>query len=162
MENQIDLKYFYGLLALPYANMSQYQSGPSSQAVDTEQSELTRYIKRYQKEFFIKLFGEDAIPDDIDGLTALLVDEETLVSPIANYVFCQVLPIYQSRATAAGEELKGNDNGQRTNYSDRYCMAWNDMVRMCADIRELIYDAGKHDDYPTNASEDIYTFKYVV
>jgi len=161
MENQIDLKYFYGLLALPYANMSQYQSGPSASAVDTEQAEIDRYIKRYQKEFFVKLFGSDAIPD-VEGVAELLVDEETLVSPIANYVFCQVLPIYQSRATLAGEELKGNDNGQRTNYSDKYCMAWNDLVRMCADIRDVIYSAGLHDTYPTNENDDIYKFKYIV
>jgi len=159
MENQITTDYFWGAFALPYINLTGTTSYASGQAIDKEQQELERYITKYQKEYLTKLFGGELIPDEV---AHLVNDAYAKFSPITNYVFCKVLPFYQSRATAAGEQIKTSEHSTNTNYQDRLFLIWNDMVRQNVAIREVLVNAGLDTDYPTDYNDMIYKIQYYI
>lgn len=156
MENKIDSRYFRGLIALPNLNTQAEYDSPSSDNINSNISELDLYITEYQEEFFIKLFGSDVIPTEVE---ADLIKESIFRSPIADYVFCQVIHQYQSQLTESGEKIHNATESQNVSYQERFFIVWNRMVKDCVKIRETLYTAGLHTTYPTEDNEDIYNYK---
>lgn len=161
MENLITIQYFTGQLALPYVNLLSSGNAASAGAINKEQAELERHIARYQKEYLLLMFGLEVVPD-VEGVQEILADDHIYVSPIANYVFCRVIPMYASRSTMAGEKQKKGFESEHTNYHSKMTLVWNDMVRMNAAIRELIYKDGKDAEYPTDYNNYIYSIQSYV
>jgi hypothetical protein len=154
MERLITTEYFRNEpLALPYISLSAGYQTPSARSIDKEQTNLERQIDIYQKEFLTLLFGSEVAPTEAESL---LVDADLLRSPIANYVYCHVLPQYQARATNAGVKQKNAEISETVDPLPKMCRAWNEMVRMNAAIRKALDDAGKDDTYPTDYNDPIY------
>ena len=155
MENQIDTSYFWGKLSLPYVTLKGTTSLISGTVIDKEQLELERYIVIYQKEFLTALFGSEVIPATVESY---LKNDSLKTSPIANYVFCKVLPNYQSRSTASGEKNNNED------YAGKYFAVWNEMAKQCRKIREVLYNADYTNEtkYPTDYTNEIYRVLWYV
>jgi hypothetical protein len=155
MENLIDFNYFQVSLYLPYVNL-QSGTGGSAAGINKHKEQLDRQIAIYQKEFLTLLFGSEVIPEEV---AAMVVDDILFVSPIANYVYCKVLPDYASRSTASGEKVKGAEASETADHYGKVCNAWNQMVYMNAIIRETLDKAGKDATYPTDYNNPIYKLK---
>lgn len=159
MDNLITLEYFQGLLELPYVKLQSASTQSSGKAIDINQQQIERQISIFQKEFLVKLFGSETVPSEVESL---MIDDVLFISPIANYVFCQVLPYYQSRATASGEKKKGAENSTSVDYHGRQLMVWNQMVYMNAAIREALDSAGLDSTYPTDYNDPIYKMAHEI
>ncbi|HAT76759.1 MAG TPA: hypothetical protein DCS19_07915 [Flavobacterium sp.] len=157
MENLITPAYFHGLIELPDSQVSAELNTPSGEAVAYQNDKLMVNIAKYQKKLLVKLFGSEVVPDEV---ASLLVDETTLTSPIANYVFCNVIKDYQSTSTMQGEQIQSAENTIHISYKNKQDEAWNDMVEMLGEIREVLYNAGKDFDYPTDYYSEIYKLSY--
>ena len=153
MDNLISLNYFQGLLHLPYVNLQSASTASSGKAIDMHQAQIERQIAIYQKEYLRIVFGSEVVPTEV---LELLQDDVTFVSPVANYVFCKVLPMYQSMATASGEKVKGAEGSTVADYQGRMAMAWNQMVHMNEVIRETLDAAGLDATYPTDYNHPVY------
>lgn len=156
MTNLIDLNYFQGLLHLPYANLQSASTASSGKAIDIQQQQLERQISIHQKDYLTRMFGSEVVPTEVEDL---LIDDVLFVSPIANYVFCQILPYYASRATASGEKKKGASSSTDMDYQGRQLLAWNQMVYMNGLIREKLEELGKENEYPTDYNSAIYVLQ---
>lgn len=153
MDNLINLNYFQGLLHLPYVNLQSASTASSGKAIDMHQAQIERQIAIYQKEYLRIVFGSEVVPEEVIDM---LQDDELFISPIANYVFCKVLPMYQSMATASGEKVKGAEGSTVADYQGRMTYAWNQMVYMNALIRERLDTEGVADTYPTDYNHPVY------
>lgn len=164
MRALIDLNFFQGSLHLPYVNLQSASPASSGRAIDTKQQQLEREIAIYQKDYLKRLFGEDITDAQFEELPeniqALIVDTNLNISPIANYVYCRVLPDYASRTTQAGEKRKGSENSTDTSYQAKLILAWNRMVEMNGEIREAMYTEGLEDTYITDYTDPIYKLQY--
>lgn len=159
MENKIDNRYFSGLLELPLIQKQADFDTPSGDAISTENDRLNIYIAKYQKKLLVKLFGSEVIPASVE---TLLADESTLTSPIANYVFCNIIPIYQSQLTESGEKIHNTERSTSISYKNKQDEAWNDMVEMLGVIREQLYNEGLEETYPTDFNDEIYKLSYFI
>ncbi len=96
MSNLIDKTYFIDEVFIPNLNSS------NTMISDAIVADLTVAIARYEKEYLIKLLGEDLYDDFIAGLKVLpvpdskwtdlknkLVDSTNKLSPISNYIYFQ-------------------------------------------------------------------------
>ena len=153
MENIIDLNYFQGLLNLPYIGVQSTSTASSGKAIDIHQQQLERQIAIHQKDYLKRIFGSEVVPSEVESL---LIDDILFISPIANYVFCQVLPYWQTKATASGEKKKGSTDSTTADYQGRMLMAWNQMVYMNAAIREKLEEEGLDLTYPTDYKSPLY------
>ena len=153
MDNLIDLNYFQGLLHLPYVNLQSASTASSGKAIDIHQQQLERQIAIHQSDYLTRMFGSEVVPEVVESL---LIDDLLFISPLANYVFCQVLPYWQTKATASGEKKKGTTDSTTADYQGRMLMAWNQMVYMNAAIREKLEDEGVALTYPTDYNSPIY------
>lgn len=164
MRALIDLNFFQGSLHLPYVNLQSASPASSGRAIDTKQQQLEREIAIYQKDYLKRLFGEDITDAQFEELPeniqALIVDTNLNISPIANYVYCRVLPDYASRTTQAGEKTKRSESSTDTSYQAKLILAWNRMVEMNGEIRESMYTEGLEDTYTTDYTDPIYKLQY--
>jgi len=159
MENKIDSRYFHSLIELPLS-LTQAENGtPSDGAIDDFMSRLDQQIAKHQKKLLIKLFGSDIIPESV---LELIVDENTLTSPIANYVYCNVITAYQSNSTDSGEKIHSAETSISISVKNKMDEAWNDMVEMLGDIRESLYNNGLEAIYPTDYNSEIYKLSYFI
>ena len=156
MENKIDSRYFHGLIELPNLNIQADLDSPSGEEVSANANAIDMAITEYQQELLIKLFGSEVIPTEVE---ALIVRENILKSPIADYVFCNVISQYQSQSTESGEKQHGATDSISVSYQEKYFTVWNRLVKSCLSMRKVLYDAGKHSTYPTYNDEDIYNYK---
>lgn len=159
MENKIDSRYFHSLLELPNLTVEAEINSPSGNEVSDNTTEINRYIQKFQKKLLVKLFGSEVIPTEVENL---MIDEATLTSPIANYVFCNVMTKYQSRLTESGEKIHSAIDSVSISYKNKMDEAWNDMVEMLGEIRETIYNANLEDTYPTDYESEIYKLSYFI
>lgn len=158
MENRIDSRYFRGLIELPNLNVQAEYNTPSSDNIGANNEAIDLSIAEYQQEFLIKLFGSEIVPTEVESD---LIRESILRSPIADYVFCNVIGNYQSQATESGEKIHNATESQNVTYQERYFTVWNRMCKDCIKIRKTLYDAGLHYTYPVNGSEDIFQYKSI-
>lgn len=135
MESLIDINYFrYGNIQLPYVNIQSWINTPSDSTINDEQLELERYIAIYQKEYLTKIFGSNTIPDE-ETIKSLLVNEELLTSPIAMYVYCRIIPYYQTKATPSGNIAFNNTNSTNVEVRPLIDLIWNEMYPINVQIR---------------------------
>lgn len=156
MENKIDSRYFHGLIELPNLNIQADYDSTSGDEVSSNANAIEMAIAEYQQELLIKLFGSEVIPTEVE---TLIVRENILKSPIADYVFCKLIPEYQSQSTTSGEKQHGASDSISVSYQEKYFTVWNRLVKSCLNMRKVLYDAGKHSTYPTYENEDIYNYK---
>lgn len=156
MENKIDSRYFHGLIELPNLNIQADYDSTSGDEISANANSIEMAITEYQQELLIKLFGSEVIPNEVE---ALIVRENILKSPIADYVFCKIIPEYQSQSTTSGEKQHGANDSVSISYQERHFTVWNRLVKSCLNMRKVLYDAGKHSTYPTYENEDIYNYK---
>jgi hypothetical protein len=159
MDNLINNRYFTGLLELPDTQVNAALDTPSGDAVTYQNDKLMVSISKYQKKLLVKLFGSEVVPSEVADL---LVDETTLTSPIANYVFCNVIKDYQSASTMQGEQIQSAQDTIRISYKNKQDEAWNEMVEMLGEIRETLSAAGLDETYPTDYNIDIYRLSYFI
>ena len=159
MDNLIDKTYFYGLITLPFLNLNAEVDTPSEGVIFSEEEELNAQIAYYQKRFLKKLFGSEVVPDLVADM---LVDRKLRKSPIANYVFCNLLMKYEQQNTAQGVKTTTGENTQANNYKWVIDEAWNEMVEMNGEIREYMSENGIDYEYPTNYECEIYNLSYFI
>lgn len=157
MDNLIDIRYFRGLIELPFIKLAGEFGTSSDDTISNEQSELNLAIVEYQEEFLTKLFGSNVLPSEV---SAYIVKENILKSVIADYVFCQIIHEYQSQATATGEKTDIATNTNNGQYMERYIAVWNRMVDVCILVRSKLIELGIDSDYPTEDDSDIYEYKF--
>lgn len=159
MDNLIDNRYFRGILELPDSQINAELNTPSGDAVSYQDDKLRLNISKYQKKLLVKLFGSYVVPNEV---ASLLVDENTFTSPIANYVFCNIINEYQSASTSQGEQIQSAENTIRISYKNKQDESWNEMVELLGEIREVLFNAGLDFTYPTNYYDDIYRLSYFI
>lgn len=164
MRALIDLNFFQGSLHLPYVNLQSASTASSGKAIDIHQQQLERQIAIHQKDYLKRFFGKDLTDEEFDNLPeniqSLIVDMNLNISPIANYVYCRILPDYASKSTNAGEKTKKSENSTDTSYQAKLILAWNRMVEMNGEIREAMYTEGLEDTYTTDYTDPIYKLQY--
>lgn len=156
MENLITPAYFHGLIELPDSQVNAELNTPSGDAVEVQKTRLELAITEYQQELLIRLFGSEVVPTEC---ASILVRENILKSPIADFAFCNIIGEYQSQSTDGGEKIHSAQDSINVNYSEKYNAVWNRMVKECRKIRLSLYDAGKYNDYPTDDCDEIYQLK---
>lgn len=127
MEALIDKTYFVDERKI--TGLSQYDAD--------EESVLTRFINKYQKEYLARMFGKTlslTLPTEI---TDLLFDADLLTSPIADYVYYKWQRYKASVTTNAGTKVLQTQGTKSVSPREKMVDAWNDMVKF---NREL-YDS---------------------
>lgn len=143
MNNKIDKKYFWGELEI------------TGLSVATKEDELNKFIAKYQKKYLKEMFNDvfvDEIPTDI---LSLLVDEETITSPIANFVYFFWQNSHAVVQTNAGTKALNTQNTQVQSPYFKMCAAWNEMVLKNEEIYKFMYEA-ETEDY--DFANDIYPY----
>lgn len=144
MDNLIDRDYFIGEV-----NIAQLGQSYVSEHLDLF---ITKYQPKYLRSVlgaaFYSLFedgynpatddrwaklvkGDDYV--DCDGITQHwdgLVDEDSLVSPIANFIYYWYTRDLQSSTTASGEQEEKGSGSTNVGAAIKQSRAWNEMVAM--------------------------------
>lgn len=141
--------------------------GDLSNVLDGTPTMLDAYITRYEKEYLIKLLGQDLYAEFVAGLEEdpvpqkwidlknEIVDETFKVSPIANYVYCKWQYQNYTKNVGIGQVKNKAENAVVVRPYDMQVMAWNDMVDMGKDVLKFVYS--NITDYPSySGHEGIY------
>ena len=141
MQNIIDDSYFWGERHLP--KLKNTESTTLSRASQAMSSELDLYIAKYQKYYLQAMFGETIAADLPPDIEAMLFDEETKTSPIANCVYFKVMAEQNSGVMLpTGNKTLAIQNTQITNPSSKMVKAWNEMVRFNLNLQRKLYEMG--------------------
>ena len=140
MENLITADYAWGHLKIGGTNTK--SSTIQGSASDNKRTEVDKYISVYQKEFLTRCFGGKIakLPELPEAILSLLVDSDTLRSPLMNYVFVRYQQQNSTFATVSGEKkLAGGTNAQEADLRIKMANAWNDMVDEIQRIHNDLY-----------------------
>jgi hypothetical protein len=118
MENLIDKTYFVDENKLTGLNQTD---------ADDEQS-LNRFIAKYQKDYLARMFGEKLSLELPHEITDLIVDIDTLTSPLAEYVYYKWQRSKASIQTNAGVKVLHTQNTTSVSPIFKMSDAWNRMV----------------------------------
>lgn len=131
----IDLTYFVDLIEIQ--GIKSTGSGIS----DAKAASLERYIADKEPKYIEMLFGykPEQLPDD---LAALLYNEVSRRSPIANYVFFYFMRNNATVNTISGEKIKVSEQSVNANPNIRLCAAWNEMVDMSVSALKSAIELG--------------------
>jgi len=164
----IDSTYFVRNLFVP--NVKRTSKPPAGVAnaamLATSESNLEDYIVKYEADFLKKVFGkqfasylvehlnDDNIEDRIKAIKVLLIDDNTKVSPIANYIYFYWKRDNLTQTTSAGSEVIGKiDDAVLVSTRRSLSIAWNEMSDM---IREIYSHMNEYcDDYVEFDMSDI-------
>ena len=139
MEALINNSFFWGELYIP--QLSNTSSATMGQAAISGKKDLDMYIAKYQKEYLIQMFGADLAADLPPELIALVVDEETKTSPIANAVYYHWMRANQTSTLPTGEKSIAVMNSIIRSGNEKMCRAWNEGVTKNRKIHEDLYTA---------------------
>ena len=151
MPNLISSAIFVGDIALPNV------VGSGAQA-----SQLTTFITRYETQYLQQIFGiefydtfiaeiaagtdaYEAIRDgdsfvDTAGITRQWLGLDNVgSSPIASYIYYQVMKYNVSQTQGVGESMSAVENGTSASSSPKMVNAWNDMVDWNLTLHEYLY-----------------------
>ena len=138
------------------------QSAGIPQDVATnELQRLETAIEFYEEEYLTYLLGSElyeefiATFDDVkwDYLKALLVNEDKLRSPIANYIYCKYIYSRQFESTNGIRwNATKSDNVEQVSIFPQYSKAWNKMVEW--NNKLFKYLLGDFSDVETTAELD--------
>lgn len=139
--------YFVGELFIP--NLS--GSGTVDEA---NQDDLDIFITKYENDYLLKVFGEDMSADvtaaaaaaaeegykgsNWDDLLKLLYNSNTLVSPLANFIYFYFMRNRITETTGAGEMSLNAENAIRKSNTWKLTRAWNEMVDLTDDIFDYL------------------------
>lgn len=135
----IDESYFWGELEL--GNLFKNQNGNLLTEAGTKAvNELTLFINKYEPKYLEAMFGATLAAEMPAELIALVVNEETKTSPIANYVYYFIMKSKASVTTQAGVIKNTVINTQIASAWDKMASAWNEMVDTNLKIHQALYD----------------------
>lgn len=137
MENKIDSTYFWGRLKI--GGILNQNSSAQGVANKNKTNDIDRYISKYQKEYLLYLLGVKVYENVPDEIMALIVDEESGISPIANYVFCKYQMDTATFPTASGQKKLTAANTTEADIRPVIAAAWNEMVDMNQIIHQTLY-----------------------
>lgn len=132
----IDEKYFKGEILIP--NLVSQGVGISDSICHANIKRLGEFIEKYESFFLSKLLGRklyDELTKEINtpeskwvALKETLVNEATLTSPIANYVYYWFIRNQITNTTGIGETVNQANNSIVVSPEQKMVKAWNDMV----------------------------------
>ena len=107
------------------------------------------YIAIYEPIFLRNLLGEAlaATVEQNPEVVALLRNETTKTSPIANYVYFYWLRTHTTVGTPAGEKVQRGEYSDEASPRIRAVEVWNDMVRQCCALRPKLVELGAKPNY---------------
>lgn len=143
MASIIDYTYFTGEISIP--NLT--GTGP---IVTANLAKVNRLIDLYEKDYLIKLLGEDLYDQFVTdlgtseawatGLRDELRDTTLRVSPIAYYMYYFWLRESATYVTSGGQAEPKNKNSLNSSPNLRMVEAYNRMVRMTVKLLDYIRD----------------------
>jgi len=139
MENKIDETYFWGRLKI--AGILNVNSSAQGIANKNKTTEIQRYITKYQKEYLLYLLGVKVYENVPDEIMAIIIDEASAISPIANYIFCKYQIDTATFPTPSGQKKLSVNNTQEEDIRPTIAAAWNEMVDMNQIIHQKLYVA---------------------
>lgn len=133
MQNIIDKSYFWGEIEI---------TGMFKPEVE---GELNKFIAKYQKIYLHDMFNGEFDTEIPVGVLAMLKDEETYTSPIANFVYVYWQAAKQIPQTNAGVKGLNTQNTVAISPDYKAARAWNEMVRRNGEIHEYLYNLEGYD-----------------
>jgi len=145
--NLIDETYFAYEPCLIHGLESR-SNGYSGELTDGRVNAVLRAISRFEPVYLIALLGSEAYSEyketesnaKWDALKAVLRNEKTKRSPIANFVFHAYQMENQVQRGDTGDYIPKADNMQNVSPAHKMAVAWNDMVQQNEVICQWIYD----------------------
>lgn len=128
MTNLIDKSYFWGELEI------------TGLFKEETEAELNQFITKYQKKYIKEMFGNffnDTLPESI---SSLLVDADTKISPIANYVYFYWQRAKASIQTNAGVKGLNTQNTITVSPAAKQQYAWNEMAYANTEVHETMFN----------------------
>lgn len=118
---------------------------------------VTTYISIYEPRFLRLLLGADmaATAESDPDIVALLRDETSKQSPIANYVYFYWLRTHLTIGTPAGEKVQRGEYSDMANPRLRAVELWNNMVDKCCAILPILIGKGAKPDCSSAIFEHI-------
>lgn len=160
----IDTTYFVGEILIP--NLTGVNP-----VVSGNVEEVTRFIKKYEKDYLLHVLGEDLydafiaglegnpVAEKWDTLKSKLINTDIPASPIAGYVYYHVMRDRFTTTTALGEVENAAENSINALNSYKMASAYNDAVRQGKNIRSWLSE--NLSTYPEFASAGSYTLRPV-
>lgn len=139
MELLINESYFWGELYIPVSKNT--ASNVLQQSAVNSADDLGKYITKYQKIYLDQMFGADLAADLPPELIALIVDEESKTSPIANMVYYHWMRANQTSTLPSGEKSLAIMNTLIRSGNEKMAFAWNEGVKMNRKVHEDLYEA---------------------
>ena len=144
----INSSYFVGELSLPNIQTTNTVSGVKHALQTVGENNLDVFVNKYVIDYLVRLFGRELAqkfvyeiaqtsPDQIwiDIKDQLLYEIGSLkMSPLANYVYFMLMSDATTKTTQAGEVEPKHDFAHNASVRHKLVAAWNDMVKMTADI----------------------------
>jgi len=143
MDNLINGTYFWGELHIP--QLKNTASNALNAAAISEANDLDKYITKYQKQYLDAMFGKaliasfgDELPTEIK---ALIVDDLTKESPIANMVYYHWMRANQTLTLPTGEKNLAIMNTQIRSGNEKTTFGWNMGVKWNRKVHDELYEA---------------------
>lgn len=131
----INEKYFKGEIFIP--NLVSQGVGISDSICQANIKKLLEFIGKYEHLFLFKLLGYRLCDELTKGINTsekwvtlkkILVNETTLTSPIANYVYYWFIRNQITNTAGIGETVNQANNSTVVSPEQKMVKAWNDMV----------------------------------
>lgn len=143
----LDDTYFRGELYLPNLVKADNSQGKAAILQTVGENNLLWFIEKYEDEALDLIIGKDlkermseGLRGDDPGRWERLRDQifrkgdYGSFSPVANYVYCQVLRSGKTQTSMSGEVRKRTDAMSVAHVRDKFARAWNGMGKMIGDI----------------------------
>ena len=140
----IDTTYFVGEILIPGLTGDNI-------IVTGNVEEVTRFIKKYEKEYllhelwvelynaFVSGLNEDPVEQRWKNLRALLTDSEIPYSPIAEYIYYHIMRDRMTSSTGLGSEVEATaENSSIATNTHKMVRAYNSAVRTGRFIRTWV------------------------
>ena len=136
MQRLIDKSYFWGELEI------------TGLFKPETEDELNKFISKYQKKYLKDMFNGEFDNEIPAGVLTYLVDEETLTSPIANYVYLYWQQSKTPAQTNAGTKVLNTQNTTPITPDFKYVRIYNEMVKTNLDIHVYLSTLEDYDYTP--------------
>ena len=138
-------------------------NGVSSTVKTYDEAELDDAINFYEPEIMERILGSDIYAEFVSGIAVTPTPDEKWVtlrnkfwdvtnkrSPIANYIFFNIIPSIEERLTRGGSVVSKIDESSVVSAYPKQMRAWNDMVEKLEIAYEWLIEnraTYEHDDY---------------
>ena len=140
----IDKRYFTGDLYIP--NLTSSGAGVSEFVSKSNELVLNKLIVKHEKSFLEKVLGKEMaslflteikktpVEEKWNTLKCHIVDQENLLSPLANYVYYWYLRNQITETAGVGEVITQTNNAVIVSPVEKMVRAWNEMIDNVHDI----------------------------